>query len=143
MKKVLFSVLTLALYSITSCGQNPVNWTQKQLMEPATLAKSIASKKELPVIICIGPGATIPNSVDVGMINNEAGIMKLKRRLASYSPATRVVVYCGCCPFERCPNVRPAATLLKDMKFTNYFLLNLPNNIRKDWIDKGYPIINN
>jgi hypothetical protein len=25
------------------------------------------------------------------------------------------------------------------MKFTNYHLLNLPHNIKTDWISKGYP----
>jgi hypothetical protein len=36
--------------------------------------------------------------------------------------------------------VRPAIDALKEMKFTNYYLLDLPNNIKKDWIDKGYPV---
>jgi hypothetical protein len=27
------------------------------------------------------------------------------------------------------------------MKFTNYRLLDLPHNIKKDWIDKGYPTV--
>ena len=52
---------------------------------------------------------------------------------------TKVVVYCGCCPFEHCPNVRPAIDVLKEMKFTNYYLLNLSHNLKTDWIDKGYP----
>jgi len=28
------------------------------------------------------------------------------------------------------------------MKFTNYYLLNLPHNLKQDWIDKGYPVKN-
>jgi hypothetical protein len=35
--------------------------------------------------------------------------------------------------------VRPALALLQQMKFTNYHLLNLPHNIKVDWIEKGYP----
>ena len=51
-----------------------------------------------------------------------------------------VVVYCGCCPFEHCPNIRPAMAVLKEMNFTDYYLLNLLRNIKINWIDKGYPV---
>lgn len=37
---------------------------------------------------------------------------------------------------------RPAIQALKDMNFTNYKLLNLPHNIKIDWIDMGYPTSN-
>jgi thiosulfate/3-mercaptopyruvate sulfurtransferase len=66
---------------------------------------------------------------------------KLKKELGGLLKETNVVVYCGCCPFEHCPNVRPAIDVLKEMKFTNYRLLNLPHNIKTDWIDKGYPTL--
>jgi thiosulfate/3-mercaptopyruvate sulfurtransferase len=39
------------------------------------------------------------------------------------------------------PYIRPAMALLKNMQFSNYKLLNLPQNVKVDWIDKGYPII--
>jgi hypothetical protein len=52
------------------------------------------------------------------------------------------VVYCGCCPYEHCPNVRPAVAVLKEMKFTNFKLLNLEKNIKTDWLDKGFPAAN-
>jgi hypothetical protein len=134
---VLASVL---LFSLTSQAQSPVNWTEKQLEEPVTLATSITAKKNVPVIISVGPGATIPNSVDVGMVNNAEGLQKLKTQLKTMDKDMKIVIYCGCCPFEHCPNVRPAIDALKEMKFTNYYLLNLPHNIKKDWIDKGYPV---
>lgn len=50
-------------------------------------------------------------------------------------------MYCGCYPFERCPNIRHAINALKEMKFTNYQLLNLPHNIKINWKDKGYPTV--
>ena len=124
----------------SSHAQNPVNWNEKQLLEPADLAKAIAAGKDIPAIISVGPGATIPNSIHVGMVNTKEGIDKLKIQLQGVDRDKKVVVYCGCCPFEHCPNVRPAIDVLKDLKFTNFFLLNLPHNIKKDWIDKGYPV---
>jgi len=64
---------------------------------------------------------------------------KLREQLSTLSKDTSIVIYCGCCPFEHCPNVRPAIDALKEMNFVNYRLLNLPNNIKTDWIDKGLP----
>jgi thiosulfate/3-mercaptopyruvate sulfurtransferase len=29
--------------------------------------------------------------------------------------------------------------LLKELKFTHYKLLDLPHNMKTDWLDKGYP----
>jgi hypothetical protein len=51
-----------------------------------------------------------------------------------------VVIYCGCCPFAKCPNVRPAFSTLLGMGFKNPRLLNLSHNLKADWIDKGYPL---
>lgn len=123
-------------------AQNPVNWTSDQLIEPSELAASIKSNKEIPIIFSIGPGAIIPHSKDMGMIKEEDNMKKFKEQLLNLPKDTQIVVYCGCCPYEHCPNVRPAIQLLKDMKFTNYKLLDLPHNIKIDWINKGYPTEN-
>ena len=136
----LFLLIIVLSVAICSHAQNPVNWTDKQLMEPFELANTINSKKDIPVIISIGPGATITNSIDVGMVNTKEGLDKLKTQLNDLSKDKKIIIYCGCCPYEHCPNVRPAIDALKEMKFTNYYLLDLPHNIKKDWIDKGYPV---
>lgn len=104
----LFVLLFVSFLGIDSHAQNPVNWTEKQLVEPADLANAISTKKDIPVIISVGPGATIPNSVDVGMINNSEGLQKLKTELKTMDRDKKIVIYCGCCPYEHCPNVRPA-----------------------------------
>ena len=134
---MLTGILCLTQYSWT---QNPENWTSKQLIEPFELAKIINSGKDLPVIMSVGPAATIPHSIDIGMVKDKANLDKLKKELSGFPKQTKIIVYCGCCPFEHCPNVRPAIDVLKEMKFTNYMLLNLPHNIKIDWIDKGYSI---
>ena len=121
------------------CAQNSENWTSKQLMQPGELAEKISSQKDVPLIFSVGPGATIPGSVDIGMGKEKENVDKLKKQLSTLPKDTKVVVYCGCCPFEHCPNVRPAIDVLKEMKFTNYYLLNLSHNLKTDWIDKGYP----
>ena len=130
--------LLVILYQDVS-AQEPVNWTSDQLMDPTQLVTTLKSGKEIPVIFSIGPAATIPDSKDIGMIREEKNMQKFKEELSKLPKDTKIVVYCGCCPYEHCPNVRPAMQALKEMKFTNYKLLDLPHNIRVDWINKGYP----
>ena len=137
-KRLLLLVFTMF---IINCGraQNPVNWTPNQLMEPSQLAKIIKDDKKVPLIFSIGPGAIIKKSTDFGMAKEKENIAAFKKKLATLPKNANMVIYCGCCPFDHCPNVRPAIDVLKEMKFTNYKLLNLPHNVKTDWIDKGYP----
>jgi thiosulfate/3-mercaptopyruvate sulfurtransferase len=138
----LFRFLLTAVVTVTMLAakaQNPPNWTEKQLLEPATLAGMMNKKAKLPLIYSVGPGALIPGSIDIGMTNDKANMDKLKKELSGKDRKSAIVLYCGCCPFEHCPNVRPAIALLQEMKFTNYQLLNLPKNLKSDWVSKGYP----
>ncbi len=135
----LFLLIFIVSISFKSFAQNPINWTSNQLMEPTQLAQAMQAGKALPVILSVGPGALIPHSIAIGPVQEEANLDKLKKQLSTFPKDTAIVVYCGCCPFEHCPNVRPAIAALKEMKFTNYKLLNLSHNIKADWLDKGYP----
>ena len=123
-------------------AQDPVNWTSDQLIQPSELAATIKSNKQIPIIFSVGPGAIIPHSKDIGMVKEKENMKKLKEQLRDLPRDTQIVVYCGCCPYEHCPNVRPAIQLLKELNFTNYKLLDLPHNIKMDWINKGYPTEN-
>ncbi len=126
-----------------ACSQSkPQNWTPEQLEQPADLAAALAIKdnKSLPVIINVGPGAIIPHSIDAGMAGEKEGVEKFTQIISKLDKNAKIVIYCGCCPFDHCPNVRPAIDELKNKGFTNYYLLNLPSNINKDWISKGYPV---
>lgn len=137
----IFLFITVFAIAQKTFAQNPENWTSRQLIEPLELAQVIEAKKDVPVIISVGPAATIPNSVETGMAKEQENLDTLKSKLTALPKDTKIVIYCGCCPFEHCPNVRPAIALLKSMKFTNYQLLDLPRNIKADWIDKGYPVL--
>lgn len=116
-------------------------WKPAQLLSPADLAKVMADPgAKQPVIICIGPGALIKGSIDIGPARDSSNLNKLRQQLNKLPKDAMIVIYCGCCPFEHCPNIRPAFALLNDMKFTNHRLLNLEHNIKTDWINKGYPV---
>ena len=85
-------------------------------------------------------GQLLEISIDIGEGKDKQKIEKLKKELSKLPKDTNIVIYCGCCPFKDCPNIRPAFKLLNEMKFTNHKLLNLSHNLKVDWIDKGYPI---
>lgn len=136
-----FFTISIFCFAVHVNAQNPINWTNKQLIEPADLAAILKTNKSLPIIFGIGPAATIPHSVQIGMVKDKANLDKFKKQLKGTQKNKKIVVYCGCCPYEHCPNVRPAIDVLKEMGFTNYYLLDLPQNIKKDWIDKGFPTL--
>jgi len=135
----LFFLFVLFTTSLAAFCQNPENWTKEQLMEPAQLAQKLNAGDTSLHIISVGPGALIPHSVAIGPVQEQENLVQLKKELSGINKNAEVVIYCGCCPFEHCPNVRPAIDLLQQLKFTNYKLLNLQHNIKIDWLDKGYP----
>ena len=139
-QKKIISLLVIAIIAIAFFSfQQTEPWRPNQLIEPKDLATQIESQNTIkPFLICVGPGGLIKGSVEVGPANDKANLEKLKQLLAKEKKDRDIVIYCGCCPFEKCPNIRPAFTLLNNLKFTNHKLLNLPHNIKIDWIDKGY-----
>jgi hypothetical protein len=68
------------------------------------------------------------------------GLEALKTAVASTAKDSEIVLYCGCCPIVRCPNIRPAYKTLKDAGFTKVRVLNIPENFHTDWVAKGYPV---
>lgn len=109
-------------------------------MAPAELAKIISDPaKAKPIIYSVGPGGNIPGTVEMKPAGEQENLDRLRAALSKLDKNTEVVIYCGCCPYEHCPNVRPAFSLLNEMGFKNHKLLDLPHNLRTDWISKNYP----
>lgn len=139
--KAFFSTVLIMAVSVAGFAQtNADPWKHNQLMPPAELAKIINEGKEQPLIFSIGQDALIKGAIDIGPASKNSNLKKLKQRVSNLPKDANIIIYCGCCPFGPCPNIRPAFNLLKEMKFTNYKLLSLQKNIKADWIDKGYPI---
>jgi thiosulfate/3-mercaptopyruvate sulfurtransferase len=117
---------------------------QPQLIEPEGLVKVLNSKGEKPLLIHVGfhvlyLQADIQNSEYMGPARDPAALEQLRARLKSVPRNKLIVIYCGCCPWDHCPNVKPAHDALLAMGFTNVKVLHLADNIATDWIDKGYP----
>jgi thiosulfate/3-mercaptopyruvate sulfurtransferase len=82
----------------------------------------------------------MPGAVFAGPAARAEGLDALKRAAAGLPRDRELIIYCGCCPWEHCPNVRPALDALRAMGFKQVKVVDLPTSFLKDWIDKGYPI---
>ncbi len=120
-------------------------WKNSQVVEPAELAKIVSARSGgKPIVVCVGfdflfKGAHVPGASYAGPASEENGLAALKKWAASIPRNREVVLYCGCCPLPQCPNIRPAFKALAAMGFKDLKVLNLPDNFRKDWVEKGYP----
>jgi hypothetical protein len=103
-----------------------------------------AGKTQKPLMIQVGSHvlysqAHIPGSEYIGPASSESGLNRLRQRVAALPRNKFIVIYCGCCPWSHCPNIKPAAEALRAMGFTNFKALYIPDNFGTDWVDKGYP----
>ena len=117
-----------------------------QLLKPEALVQLLhTTNKDKPLILQVGSHmlfaqAHIPGSEYAGQGSQPAGIEQLQNRVNSLPRKKLIVLYCGCCPWNRCPNLGPAFAKLRDMGFTNVKVLYLANNFGADWAGKGYPV---
>lgn len=117
-----------------------------RLITPDELVKILGSAKgEKPVMIQVGSHvlysqAHIPGSEYVGQGSSDDGLQRLRKRVEHLPRNTFIVIYCGCCPWNHCPNVKPADDVLQGMGFSKVKVLYIANNFGADWVDKGYPV---
>jgi rhodanese-related sulfurtransferase len=117
-----------------------------QILQPEELNRLLHSPgANKPLILQVGSHmlfaqAHIAGSEYAGPGSQPEALNQLQARVAPLARKTFIVLYCGCCPWSRCPNVGPAFKLLRDLGFTNVKVLYLANNLGADWVDKGYPI---
>ncbi len=136
--KLFIHTLFAVLFTMHSFAQEP--WTKEQVMPTALLATKIQSGKDVPVILNVGPMENIKGAVKVGATNSEEGINKLGNMVAGIDKNKEIVLYCGCCTYSNCPNIRPAFTALEKMGFKKVRVLYIPEGIKPDWAAKGYPM---
>jgi rhodanese-related sulfurtransferase len=117
-----------------------------QLIQPEELSRILQAKSpERPLILQVGSRmlfaqAHITGSEYAGAGAQPEGLNQLKARVSALPRKTFIVLYCGCCPWNRCPNIGAAFNLLHQMGFTNVKALYLADNLGTDWVDKGYPV---
>lgn len=143
-KSIVIFVFVIMAVSKIGFSQTPTEpWTTAQLIEPEKLAAILNdSTAPQPLIINMGPVNSIKGANKIGPAKEKENLNELKKLLSKENKNRAIVIYCGCCPFKDCPNIRPAFSLLTKMKFINHKLLNLPKNLKVDWINHGYPMNN-
>jgi hypothetical protein len=131
------SVCVLLLGSVLLAGDP---WSEKDLLQP----KEVAANLRGPLVIHVGfpvlyRAAHITGSQYAGPGSKPEGIELLRKAVEGQAKDREIVLYCGCCPWEKCPNIRPAFAALHEMGFTRVKVMVVPANFKADWDDKGYP----
>ena len=142
------ALLLLALGTVSGArdtGATSTPWSAEQALAPAALAATIRSGEPPPTIVYVGykplfrPGH-IPGATFHGPASQPEGLADLKGWAATQPRDRVIVVYCGCCPLDDCPNVAAAYTALTQLGFTHVKVLIVPASFQADWVEKGYRI---
>ena len=133
MKRIL-SLLPIALLAFAA--------GEMALVQPDELARTLSSK---PAVFQVGPKVLyrskhIPGAIYAGPGQKAEGIALLKAEVAKFPKDREIVIYCGCCPWDKCPNMQPAFAALREMGYNKVKALYIPENFKTNWIDKGYPV---
>ena len=137
------SVLAITAHA-QEAASNP--WAPAEVTQPSQLAAMLSSHTGAkPVILQVGfqvlyRSKHIPSSVYAGPASTPDGLQALKQAAGKLPRNADIYIYCGCCPIQKCPNIRPAFQALKAMGFTRFHVLMLPTNFGKDWVAHSYPV---
>jgi hypothetical protein len=142
--KTLGPIAVLLLLGAAALAQS-TDIPSSQLVQAADLARQLQSSAAKPLIIQVGSRvlyteAHIPGSEYIGPASSEEGLQKLRGRVKALPKTAAIVLYCGCCPWSHCPNVKPAYEELHGLGFSNVKVLYIANNFGADWVEKGYPV---
>ena len=119
---------------------------EKSLIQPAELVKELKEPEaKRPIVFHVGfnvlyRGAHVPGAIYAGPASTAAGLEALRQAAARIPRDRALVIYCGCCPMIKCPNIHPAYDALSKMGFRRLRVLNLPDDFAHDWVEKGLPI---
>ena len=137
-------VCLIAFASPASLQADSDPWTKAQTVQPADLEKELGNSKSAPTVVFVGfkrlySAGHIKGAQYHGTAGSEEGLKELTTWAAGLPRSTNLVIYCGCCPLERCPNIRPAFKALQGLGFKNLRVLLLPQDFATDWAGKGLP----
>jgi thiosulfate/3-mercaptopyruvate sulfurtransferase len=141
---VIAAAVAFALSQYPAKQEDPLPPGSNQLIQAEELAQAIKAVRK-PVVLYVGPKsiyvqAHIPGAENIGPVSRPEGMEKLRARVASLAKDSPVVIYCGCCPWDHCPNIRPAYAELKKAGITSVRVLYLENSFGANWKDKRLPV---
>lgn len=124
---------------------SPDPWIPNSVITPQQLAQIISdSRQRRLVIFYVGPAALykrshIPDAKFIGPPAQPDALKSLDQEAQKLDRHREIVIYCGCCPWNVCPNIRPAFAALHERGFKKVSVLHLPDSFRQDWVSQGFP----
>jgi rhodanese-related sulfurtransferase len=132
-----------------SAGQSPAASEllpgSTELIQPPELLKVLQSGSVKPTVLYVGPRflyaqAHIRGAEFIGPASDPHSLNNLRKRVTALPRNSSIVLYCGCCPWDHCPNIRPAYKELRKIGFTGVKVLYLAKSFGADWVEKGFPV---
>jgi thiosulfate/3-mercaptopyruvate sulfurtransferase len=144
MHRFLCLLAILFLCSPLVAQNSSVPWANAQTVQPVELNKELSNPKSAPLVLFVGfqrlyTAGHIKGAQYHGSGGSPDGLSQIKSWAASLPRSSNLVIYCGCCPLDHCPNIRPAFTALHDLGFTRLRVLILPTSFEADWVNQGLP----
>ncbi len=145
--RICFLIAICAAYGVRVHAQQPAAQTDippEAILQPAELVQMLNTSPK-PLVLQTGSHvlfaeAHIAGAEYAGPGGKSEGLAALRARVSGLSKDSLIVIYCGCCPWGRCPNIRPAYKELQTLGFTNVKALYIAQDFGTDWVDKGYPV---
>ena len=145
-----FAFSTSLLVGAIRAAATDSPWKDSDIIQPKDLAARVVgndskAKDKKPLIVHVGftlhyKQKHIPGAIYAGPGNKPEGLEKLKAAVADLPKDREIILYCGCCPWDKCPNMKPSFAQLRDAGFKNVKAMVIEQNFGTDWIDKGYPV---
>ncbi len=140
----LFAAVVFAAASTDTAPQRELPPGSPALIQPEQLVAALKGSAK-PAVLYVGPKflyaqAHISGAEFIGPAADAESLDRLRKRAAALRKTSAVVLYCGCCPWEHCPNIRPAYKELQKLGFRNVKALYLADSFGTDWAEKGYPV---
>ena len=120
-------------------------WPAGDLVEPKQFAARLQADASKVSILYVGfpvlyRAAHLPGAKLAGPCSKPEGLTALRAVAGPLSRERAVLLYCGCCPFDHCPNIRPGYSAIRELGFSRVSVLHIATNLHTDWISQGYPI---
>ncbi len=143
--KLVWTLLAVLMVAVMPAASEQDPWRTEQVVKPEELARVLAGPGEKPLLLHVGietlyRNGHIPGSKYVGAGWSAQGLKRLQQEVAGIARNRPIVIYCGCCPWKDCPNVRPAFETLRGLGFQNVKVLYIATNFATDWAQKGFPV---
>lgn len=117
-------------------------WPADRVVRAKDFASELATANPKPTIVHVGPNVLfkrghVPGAVHGGEAGDPAGLQAIADLLAPLPRTSDLVLYCGCCPYEHCQNIRPAYAKAVELGFQRVRVIDLPTSLKVDWTDQG------